>query len=286
MPDAPFPLRTSKLRRRKLLGADAERLELPHSQYNPVVEAPSEPQRGVSAEDKTRQQANSASRPETNTTPETHPLRSETPSTQDQPSEDAVSTLPTTPSSVQVPQTTSASAVKPVAQSTASAVPAVPVIPALPRAGSKESKPAGGAEKSSANATGGVPVESGETPAEGASDKTEMTTDAVPSTSAPPKPKLWTGLFAKPTPATNQSSVVAASKINGDATAGADSTSGAVSSFAKANTSSLAEALEAYRAGAPDKLMFLEPRGLVNTGNMCYMNSVRPRRGQLSHVCG
>jgi len=44
--------------------------------------------------------------------------------------------------------------------------------------------------------------------------------------------------------------------------------------FAKANASSLAQALQAYRPGTPDRLAFLEPRGLVNTGNMCYMNSV------------
>ncbi|KAL1842164.1 hypothetical protein VTJ49DRAFT_5937 [Mycothermus thermophilus] len=40
------------------------------------------------------------------------------------------------------------------------------------------------------------------------------------------------------------------------------------------NATSLAQALQAYRAAAPEKLAFLEPRGLVNTGNMCYMNSV------------
>jgi ubiquitin carboxyl-terminal hydrolase 10 len=36
----------------------------------------------------------------------------------------------------------------------------------------------------------------------------------------------------------------------------------------------MAEALRAFRVGHPEKLKFIEPRGLINTGNMCYMNSV------------
>ena len=37
---------------------------------------------------------------------------------------------------------------------------------------------------------------------------------------------------------------------------------------------SLAEALRQYNVEGETPLSFLEPRGLVNTGNMCYMNSV------------
>jgi ubiquitin carboxyl-terminal hydrolase 10 len=293
VPDAPFPSRASKLRRRKLLGADAERLELPN-QHNPVAEASSAPRKDVAADEKqdhkseTRQQAVSTPQPESNTTNETLPARSETPSTQDQPSEDTVSTSPTTPSSVQQPQSTPTTAVKPVAQSTVSAVPAVPVIPALPKAGPKEPKPAGGAENSSGDAKGSADAAgsvSGETPADSSAGTAEATTDAVPSAPAPPKPKLWTGLFAKPAPAASQSSATVTFKTNGDAAAGTSSTSGAGSGFAKANASSLAEALEAYRPGAQDKLVFVEPRGLVNTGNMCYMNSVRAWSRKSSHMC-
>ena len=43
----------------------------------------------------------------------------------------------------------------------------------------------------------------------------------------------------------------------------------------KANTESLAESLRSFSVDANDsKIAFLKPRGLVNTGNMCYMNSV------------
>ena len=36
----------------------------------------------------------------------------------------------------------------------------------------------------------------------------------------------------------------------------------------------VADVLSAYNVESDEKLIFLEPRGLVNTGNMCYMNSV------------
>lgn len=39
-------------------------------------------------------------------------------------------------------------------------------------------------------------------------------------------------------------------------------------------SASLADALKQYNVQSDITLPFLEPRGLVNTGNMCYMNSV------------
>lgn len=39
-------------------------------------------------------------------------------------------------------------------------------------------------------------------------------------------------------------------------------------------TGTLADALKSYSVDNDVKLCFLEPRGLINTGNMCYMNSV------------
>lgn len=51
-------------------------------------------------------------------------------------------------------------------------------------------------------------------------------------------------------------------------------TADVMGSFSKSNASSLAEALADFRIASGQKLAFLEPRGLINTGNMCYMNSV------------
>ncbi|KAJ4302377.1 hypothetical protein N0V88_002521 [Collariella sp. IMI 366227] len=219
---------------------------------------------------------------------ETISPRSETFSTQAQPSEGTASTSPTTPASTHqskasVASSTPASSAKLPSRPAAPAVPVVPLVPALPKAAPKEAKPAVEAETASSDteSTADVPssqqTEPSQPSAEGENVPAETKApEAAQPTPAPARPKLWAGLFSKPAAAapTTSSAVTAAEpQTNGNA---ADTSASVPSagSFAKANASSLAEALHAYRATAPDKLAFLEPRGLVNTGNMCYMNSV------------
>lgn len=214
---------------------------------------------------------------------ETLPPRSETPSTQDQ---DAASTSPTTPSSVQPPPKPAAATTKPTTRPTVPAVPAVPVIPALPKAGSKDTAPtaadaSSAGDKQTAAASNGAPAESQDTATQEANSAAEVKAaeESQPAPApAPAKPKLWTGLFSKSLAAASTSAAAKTTQTlpNGAAAAAAEASSGtpAVGSFAKSNASSFAEALQAYRASAQDRLAFLEPRGLVNTGNMCYMNSV------------
>ena len=85
-----------------------------------------------------------------------------------------------------------------------------------------------------------------------------------------PAPKSWADLVrtnaAVPAAATSAASV------------GADAGSQSNGLFA-ARTSSLAEVLTSFdiKSSKEAKIAFLEPRGLVNTGNMCYMNSVSAR---------
>ncbi|KAK4158536.1 hypothetical protein C8A00DRAFT_10755 [Chaetomidium leptoderma] len=274
-PDLTFPQRTSKLRRKKkALGADAERLELP-GQHAPGAEIPAETQTSAFVE----QVTSAAPKPE----PKTDALttRSETPSTQDQRSEGAASSPPTTPSSVQPPKSSAAALGTPAAaRPVAPAVPALPVVPALPKASPKQTKPAASAEKSSTEATTAPGEQQPEpiTQTAGSVDgTTEVNTPEAPQPApAWSKPKLWTGLFSKPVPAaasTSSADAAAQPQTNGSAADEAAVAPG-TGSFAKTNASSLAQALQAYRASAPDRLTFLEPRGLVNTGNMCYMNSV------------
>ncbi|XWX01460.1 hypothetical protein V2A60_009488 [Cordyceps javanica] len=97
--------------------------------------------------------------------------------------------------------------------------------------------------------------------------------EPAPAVRAPPT--SWANLFAK-TP------VAAVVAINGDNGA-SNETNGAtpegntnvISSTHKANANSVAEAIRSYKVGAAEqRTVFLEPRGLINTGNMCYMNSV------------
>ena len=90
------------------------------------------------------------------------------------------------------------------------------------------------------------------------------------STSPPPKqpPSSWAKLFSQTAaPAVARDS---SSGVNGTGSADANDPS----LFPKANTGSLAEAVRAYSVGRAEKVSFIEPRGLINTGNMCYMNSV------------
>ncbi|KAK3325763.1 hypothetical protein B0H66DRAFT_599907 [Apodospora peruviana] len=289
-PDLPFPSRTTRSRRRrKALDVDFERVE--HSQLASLTDLATEAQPGASVNSEASQvpEANddqaSATTPKVSSKAPALEPRSETPSTQDHPSEETTSTSPTTPSSVQPPLSSASTAItpskpaKPVSRPT---IPAVPIIPVLPKTSPKATKPPSSVEKST--------VEAGATPAalvgvekqpETAKDANgtsqESSSETAQAAPAPAKPLLWTGLFSKPAAAAGSvSSVAAASQAqtNGDAAAdGSSGVSGAVGGFGKGNNS-LAEALQTFRVGGEGKLAFLEPRGLVNTGNMCYMNSV------------
>ncbi|PHH74312.1 hypothetical protein CDD82_4980 [Ophiocordyceps australis] len=99
------------------------------------------------------------------------------------------------------------------------------------------------------------------------------TTPDTPATSTKPIPKTWAGLFTKPATKT----ITPSNQTNGSAPQNALVSSDSVatsSPFSKASASSLAEAVRAYRVRVGDTVSLLEPRGLINTGNMCYMNSV------------
>lgn len=100
----------------------------------------------------------------------------------------------------------------------------------------------------------------------------ELVSEPAPPVRAPPT--SWANLFAK-TP------VAAVVSLNGEhdadetnSSVAAEST-GVITSTLKASANSVAEAIRSYKVGgAEQKEVFLEPRGLINTGNMCYMNSV------------
>lgn len=277
-----------------MLGADSEGLELP-GQHAPGAEVPAETPAKAVAEKKEPQPGVETEQvplatPKAESKAETITPRSETFSTQGQPSEGTASTSPTTPASTHqskasVASSTPASSAKLPSRPAAPAVPAVPLVPALPKAAPKEAKPAVEAEtassdaKSTADVPGSQQTEPSPPTAEGENVLAEAKApEAAQPAPAPARPKLWAGLFSKPAaaaPTTSSTATTAEPQTNGNA-ADASTSVPTAGSFAKANASSLAEALHAYRATAPDKLAFLEPRGLVNTGNMCYMNSVRP----------
>jgi ubiquitin carboxyl-terminal hydrolase 10 len=103
-------------------------------------------------------------------------------------------------------------------------------------------------------------TEAAPSPAPDAEKVAEETTKASP----PPKaaPKSWAELLrSKNAAAAKQAPVV----TNGNAVANAGTAP---------KSNSLADVLASFSVHSDKKVAFLEPRGLVNSGNLCYMNSV------------
>lgn len=96
--------------------------------------------------------------------------------------------------------------------------------------------------------------------------------DSVETLSSPPikaAPKSWADLVRT----MGQSSTARTAQATFDSAPKTDT-------FVPGKAGSLADALSSYSVKDSNenaKIAFLEPRGLVNTGNMCYMNSVSPR---------
>ncbi|KLU83844.1 ubiquitin C-terminal hydrolase [Magnaporthiopsis poae ATCC 64411] len=268
-PYDPFPSRSTRTkRRRRAFAYEEQTLSLPSKDDTPLSDTPEESASETAEEPQTKvSPASTATQP---------PARSATPSTQDQPS--TTSTSPTTPTSVKAAPSTASASTPTVTKSTKvpvrAAVPAIPIIPALPKASPKDIKQS--VPKSQAEPKVAAPADSAAAKAEAAEEpKVESATASAP---APSAPLLWTGLFSKTaSSATAAAGASASGQAGTNGIAGSESAAGArggASGFAQANHSSLAEALRAYRVGNGEKVAFLEPRGLINTGNMCYMNSV------------
>ncbi|ORY65280.1 uncharacterized protein BCR38DRAFT_341350 [Pseudomassariella vexata] len=287
-PELPFPAKSNKARRRRrIMSSENGQVELPIIQPNgvqPVDESPIQNQPAETPAPDTPTQTNTGGSAEPAERPET-------PSTQNITSECAESTSPSTPVSVHTAQTTTADSVtptKPSKPTPRAAKPAVPIaLPVLPKASPKDTRSTAGIDKLAADQKQAVPPATSDKAA-GAQTSAEATQSAeteakaeVASASVKVAPKNWAGLFAKTVPAAaaapGVNGVGASSVTNGgsSAEAVAAGNGGAASvGFAKANASSLAEALRSYRVTGDSKIAFLEPRGLINTGNMCYMNSV------------
>lgn len=245
------------------------------------VELPPSKQNGDNVEENTKISSlddptipNTPSGKTTNSTP-TSSLPSDTP-VQNSSEEEHKQSV--SPALADPPLTTSAPAEtnKPT---TRTAVPAVPVVPIVPKTSAKEPiKPP------SSNGTSTVlPSSPSSNDSQPSAKAAQVIPEVEPTAVQPakPAPKLWSNLFQSSTPATTHangpitsgSGATASGTSSGDSTAIDNGLSGP-GSFAKSNTSSLAEALRDYQVSNNHKIAFIEPRGLVNTGNMCYMNSV------------
>lgn len=189
------------------------------------------------------------------------PSEPETPATSQAPSESDFTQVSTPATPAQAPTSSPkiTSTQKHGRRDTRTAI-AVPNIPGVGKP--KTSSPA--TEQQAAQAPS---VDATTTPTR--DDQTEVATsaeqlaaeqDAVKSPPKPVAPKSWADLVR----AKNAANAPAA-KANGSVIG---------NGMQLPKSASLAEALRQYSAQGDASLPFLEPRGLVNTGNMCYMNSV------------
>lgn len=206
--------------------------------------------------------------------PTSQPTRVDTPSTTQPPSEGATSTTPTTP--ISASQTTP----KPIVSQphkSAKAIAPVPIVPIVPKQTSRPSSSTAIIEPKAleqAVQAASIPqstnsIEPSNESQEAAvqnpqtSESVEPSSDPQDATAqtpaGPPKPFSWANLAKTP---------AAPAKAN-------CSTGEKKESFARSNVESLVGALQNFDATTRDgKLVYLKPRGLVNRGNMCYMNSV------------
>lgn len=193
----------------------------------------------------------------------------ETPATSQAPSE-ADSTHPTTPSSTLPPPSTRPSAsVSHTRTATKPVVPIIPIKPVVPNVGTSQPKAAASVtstipKSGPADKTETKTTEAAEGP-QAAPAETNANAETVPapiSNPAKPVPKSWADLVrTKTAPSTGQ----ALASPNGVVLTNGSGT---------ATTNSVADVLGSFSVDSDKKVAFLEPRGLVNTGNMCYMNSI------------
>lgn len=191
-----------------------------------------------------------------------------TPLASDAPSEPA-STQPTTPSSVVATSVTKSQQTPtlPKARTVGPIVPAVPILPPSPSGGRKAHRDSVASHTSKLSDLGkSDPEEGQEAPATSVNlvEPSVVSEEAIKPAPKPAAPKSWANLF-RSNESQSASTPASASSVAAESSKGGKSET----------LSDVLNDMNSATIAAPTRVSFLKPRGLVNTGNMCYMNSVR-----------
>lgn len=256
VPDAAFPPRVSRRRRRRRapVSTEEEGLALP-SRELVIEEDISKDTEHIEDGEQTPTEEPEESQASTIAVPSDAEI--DTPSTSHPPSEVDVA-LPATPSALPPTQPSTIPA-KHTRNTTKPAVPLIPIRSAkAPSAASttqKSIKSPPPNQQDSSN-TDSTPT---------AAPETDVSAEETPKGS-PPKPaapKSWAELLrAKAAPAAIQPPVIPNGVV------------APVTGPTAPKNNTLADVLASFSVDSAKKVSFLEPRGLVNTGNLCYMNSI------------
>lgn len=165
--------------------------------------------------------------------------------------------------------TVASKTVKAATRSSVPAAPVVPAVPVLPRTSPKHAKTSSSASKTEAVVKGADPTSPTKVVMEAAAPEPAPQKSLIPPLAAPVR-KSWADMVSKSSSAPSNSEEPAEVHSNGKITHGV-----AANGFGKSGAAPVGEAIAAYRVPETGgKRYFLEPRGLKNTGNLCYMNSV------------
>ncbi|PGH13778.1 hypothetical protein AJ79_03477 [Helicocarpus griseus UAMH5409] len=250
VPEAPFPAKLPRRRRKpRTLQASAASVEFPTKaeqttdmapqQNAPTVEEPSKPA----------------------------PLDTKSPATP-QASTETTPAQPITPSSAIPSQAPPKPQQTPVQTgATRPLVPIRPVVPILPASPSTAKPPSAASTKPASEppkpdgpvSTGVEPQAADKAPA---SAEPSSPAQEAPKPAARPPPKSWADLVRTKASVSNANAAPASTGIGGLGVSKGESLFDVINN--------LGSDFEQYGS----KIPFVEPRGLVNTGNMCYMNSV------------
>ena len=201
----------------------------------------------------------------------------QTPTTQiSEAASDTGSTDPTTPSPALTPQTPKAQQLAtPQPRHARPVLPVIPVVPILPF--SPKAPKHAQRESTSLQSVASEPPKVDQDPEQltaapitastASDDKLSQQPENLELAPPPPPPKSWAELVRSTAPPKPQKSVGTTSQVvNGLGPAKSETLSDVLNTINVTATSSTA------------RIAFLKPRGLVNTGNMCYMNSVRIKK--------